>query len=344
MRIGGHGIGEDGTFVIAEAGSNHDGSLDQAKELIDVAAEAGADAVKFQTFSAETMYSRKGGSVEVGEGERSLYDLVAEMEMPYEWIAELDDYCAGRGVVFMSTPLDDRAIEELDDHVPAFKVASSTLTHHPFLERLAAAGKPIVASTGAHTLDEARESLSVLREAGAEEVALLHCVSSYPTPPEQANVRAVATLADEFDVPVGYSDHTLDPTVAPVAAVALGATIVEKHFTLDRSLEGSDHGFALEPDELAQMVSAIRLTEEMLGDGEVDVQEAERGWYENARRSVQATTDIDPGAIITEENVAVLRSGTRTPGVAPKHYEEVLGAITTTRISEGDGVTWDDLE
>lgn len=370
MQIGGHDVGGDNpTYVIAEAGSNHDGELEQAKQLVDVAADAGADAVKFQTFRAETMYVEDAGTVggggegsgetgneENGNGERagseseegtdeqSLYDLVAEMEMPYDWIPELRDHCERRGLDFLSTPLDERAVDELDQHVPAFKVASSTLSHHPFLRYVASKGKPIVASTGAHDLDDVREALGVLRDAGAEEVALLHCVSSYPTPLDEANVRAVATLADEFDVPVGFSDHTLDPTVAPCAAVALGAAVVEKHFTLDRSLSGADHGFALEPDELDRMISAIRDTEAALGTGEIAVQDAERDWYESARRTVHATRDLDAGHRITDEDVAVLRSGEREKGLEPKHYDEIVGATTAREISADDGITWEDVE
>lgn len=344
MQIGGQDIGGGETYVIAEAGSNHDGDLEQAKELVDVGASAGADAVKFQTFRAETMYVEDPGSVELDDGERSLYDVVAEMEMPYEWIPELRDYCEEQGVHFLSTPLDEQAVEKLDPHVPAFKVASSTLSHHPLLERLAATGKPIIASTGAHELDEIGEALSVLQDAGASDVVLLHCVSSYPTPLEEANVRAVRTLAREFDVPVGYSDHTLDPTTAPSAAVAFGAAVVEKHFTLDRSLQGGDHGFALEPDELAAMVSAVCDTETALGDGVVRVQRAERDWYESARRTVHATSDLEAGTTITDEDVAVLRSGEREKGLPPKRYDEVVGSTATRHISKDEGITPDDFE
>ncbi|WP_135854103.1 N-acetylneuraminate synthase family protein [Halorussus salinus] len=341
MQIGGHAIGTDRpTFVIAEAGSNHDGDLEQAKSLIDAAADAGADAVKFQNFRAETMYAEEAGSV--GD-DQSLREFVAEMEMPYDWIPELRDHCDDRGVLFMSTPLDERALDELDEYVPAFKIASSMLSHHPFLRRVAERDKPVVASTGAHDLEDVRSALSVLRDAGASEVALLHCVSSYPTPLESANVRAVATLAEEFDVPVGYSDHTTDPVVAPAAAVALGASIVEKHFTLDSDLEGADHSFALEPDELDRMITAIRDAEVALGDGSVGVEAVERDWYESARRTVHATEDLDAGEVIEESAVSALRSGERERGVEPKFLDAVVGREATRDLDAGSGIRWDDV-
>ncbi len=340
MQIGGHDIGTDRpTFVIAEAGSNHDGDLEQAKSLIDVAADAGADAVKFQNFRAETMYAEDAGSVE----DRSLREFVAEMEMPYDWIPELRDHCDDRDVLFMSTPLDERALDELDDYVPAFKIASSMLSHHSFLRQVAERDKPIVASTGAHDLEDVREALAVLRDAGASDVALLHCVSSYPTPLESANVRAVATLADEFDVPVGYSDHTTDPVVAPTAAVALGASVVEKHFTLDSDLEGADHSFALEPDELDRMITAIRDTEVALGDGSVAVEPAERDWYESSRRTVHATETLAAGEVIDESAVSALRSGERERGVEPKYLDAVVGREATRDLDAGSGIRWDDV-
>jgi N-acetylneuraminate synthase len=329
--------------VIAEAGSNHNGSLETAKELIDVAAEAGADAVKFQTFRAEDMYVQDSGEAEYLDDDRSIYEIIESMEMPYEWIPKLHDYCEDAGVLFMSTPFDERSADELDEFVPAYKIASYTMSHHPFLRHVASKDKPIIISTGAHELDEVRESVEVLRDAGAEDVVLLHCVASYPTPLESANVRAVETLRDEFGVPTGLSDHTLDPVTAPSAAVAIGASVVEKHFTLDNSMEGPDHEFALEPDELDEMVTAIRKTEKVLGSGEVDVLDAEEELHEIARRRIHAARDIESGETISEEDVEVLRSGKRKKGLEPKFYEEVVGNEAKKAISEGEGVTWEDV-
>jgi N-acetylneuraminate synthase len=343
MKIGGKDISEE-TFVIAEAGSNHNGSLKTAKELIDVAADAGADAVKFQTFRAKDMYVRDTGDSGEIDGEQSLYAIMESMEMPYEWIPELQDYCQQAGVVFLSTPFDERSAEKLDEYVPAYKIASFTLSHHPFLREIASKDKPVIMSTGAHELNEIREAVEVLQEAGADELVLLHCVSSYPTPLESINVRAVETLDEEFSVPVGFSDHTTDPTTAPSAAVALGASVVEKHYTLNKSMDGPDHSFALEPDELEAMVSAIRNTETALDDGTIGVQEAETELQEIARRRLHAGRDISTGERITDEDVEILRSGNRKQGLEPKHYEAVLGRKAATDIATGEGITWDDIK
>jgi len=330
----------DHTYVIAEAGSNHDGDLDVAHELVDVAAAAGADAVKFQTFRAETMYVSDAGP----DGDGSVYEAVQEAEMPAEWIPDLAARCRRRGVEFLSSPFDARAVDELVAHVPAFKVASSTLSHHPLLREIAATDKPVIASTGAHELAEVREALEVLRDAGATDVALLHCVSSYPTPLDDVNVRAVARLAREFDVPVGLSDHTTQPATASAAAVALGASVVEKHFTLDSSRPGLDHSFALEPDQLATMVEAIRDTERALGTGTVGVQAAERDWHREARRSIHARRDLEPGATITEADVAVLRPAHREKGLEPKHLDAVVGSVVREPVERDEGLTWAALD
>jgi len=342
MEIAGTDLSER-AFVIAEAGSNHNGSLETAKELIDAAADAGADAVKFQTFRAEDMYVQESGEAEYLDDDRSIYDIIESMEMPYDWIPELRDYCEGAGVVFMSTPFDERSADELDEYVPAYKIASYTMSHHPFLRHVAGKDKPIIMSTGAHELGEVHESVEVLREAGADDIVLLHCVASYPTPLESANVRAVKTLHDEFGTPTGLSDHTLDPVTAPTAAVALGASVVEKHFTLDNSMEGPDHGFALEPDELNEMVDAVRRTEAALGDGTVEVLDAEKELHEIARRRIHAARDIEVGEVISEEDIEVLRSGRRKRGAKPKFYEEMIGKETKKKITEGDGVSLKDV-
>ncbi|AEH36988.1 N-acetylneuraminate synthase family protein [Halopiger xanaduensis] len=345
FEIGDRAVGPDeSTYVIAEAGSNHNGDLEIAKELIDVAADAGADAVKFQTFRAEDMYVEDSGEVEYLDDDRSIYDIIESMEMPYEWIPTLHDYCYDRGVQFLSTPFDERSAAELEDYVPAWKVASYTSSHVPFLEHLAATDKPIVMSTGAHDLEEIAESVTALKEAGADELALLQCVAAYPTPLSEINVRVVETLREKFGVPAGLSDHTLDPVTAPSAAVALGASVVEKHFTLDKSMEGPDHEFALEPDELERMVSSIRDTESALGTGEKRVLDAEEELHDKARRAIHAVDDIDAGDPLTTDNVKVLRPGEREPGLEPKFYEEVVGSVAARDLRPGKGITWEDVD
>ena len=332
------------TFVIAEAGSNHNGSLETAKELIDVAVEAGADAVKFQTFRAEEMYVQDSGEVDYLDDDRSIYDIIESMEMPHEWIPELHDYCTAQEIYFLSTPFDERSAEILSDYVPAWKIASYTSSHHPFLRELAASDKPLIMSTGAHELDEVRESVEVLENAGVSGLALLQCVAAYPTPLEDINVKVVETLAEEFDVPTGLSDHTLNPVTAPAAAVALGANVIEKHITLDKSMEGPDHQFALEPDQLAEMVAAIRDTEAALGTGEKFVLDVESELHDKARRAVHAVEDIAAGDDITADNVNVLRPGEQEAGLHPKFYDELLGKTAARDIPRSAGLQWDDVE
>ena len=339
FEIGDRPIGPDEpTFVIAEAGSNHNGDFDLARQLIDVAADAGADAVKFQTFRAEDMYVEESGEVEYLDDDRSIYDIIESMEMPYEWIPELHDYCREQGLYFMSTPFDERSAAELAEYVPAWKIASYTSSHHPFLRHLAETDKPLVMSTGAHELEEIRESVDVLEEAGTGELVLLQCVAAYPTPVEDINVGVVETLAEEFGVPAGLSDHTLDPVTAPAAATALGASVVEKHFTLDSAMEGPDHEFALEPGELEQMVSAVRNTEAALGAGKKYILDIETELHEKARRAVHAVADIEAGEKLTAETVKVLRPGSRKAGLHPKFYDDILGATAASPISKGDGI------
>jgi len=345
IEIGNRPVGPDEpTFVIAEAGSNHNGDHDLAKELIDVAAGAGADAVKFQTFRAEDMYVEESGEVEYLDDDRSIYDIIESMEMPYEWIPELRDYCHDQGVQFLSTPFDERSARELKEYVPAWKVASYTSSHIPFLEFLAGTDKPIIMSTGAHELDEVTESVDMLREAGVSGLVLLQCVAAYPTPLSDINVRVIKTLQEEFGVLAGLSDHTLDPVTAPAAAVALGANVVEKHFTLDNSMEGPDHEFALEPHELDRMVSAVRDTETALGSTEKRVLDIEEELYEKARRAIQAVDEIDAGEEFTPENVKVLRPGERDAGLHPKFYDEVIGETAARTVQKGRGIQWGDVE
>jgi len=345
IEIGDRPVGSDEpTFVIAEAGSNHNGDFELAKELIDVAAGAGADAVKFQTFRAEDMYIEESGEVEYLDDDRSIYDIIESMEMPYEWIPELRDYCHDQGVQFLSTPFDERSARELEEYVPAWKVASYTSSHIPFLEFLAGTDKPIIMSTGAHELDEVAESVDVLREAGVSDLVLLQCVAAYPTPLSDINVRVIKTLQEEFGVLAGLSDHTLDPVTAPAAAVALGASVVEKHFTLNKSMEGPDHKFALEPDELDRMVSAVRDTETALGSTEKRVLDIEEELYEKARRTMQAVDEIDAGEEFTPENVKVLRPGERDAGLHPKFYDEIIGETAARTVQKGRGIQWRDVE
>jgi N-acetylneuraminate synthase len=344
FHIGNHPVGPDEpTFIIAEAGSNHSGDLEIAKELIDVAADAGVDAVKFQTFRAENLYVDDREMVD--DSRESTYTLLESLEQPYDWIPELYDHCASQGVQFISSSFDKRSAAELVAYVPAFKVASLTLSHRPFLEELAEYGKPVIMSTGAHELEEIKEAVAVLHENGVGDIALLHCVSSYPTPLEEINVNAVRTLDREFDTVIGFSDHTTEPSIAPAAAVALGSSIIEKHFTLDKDMEGPDHSFALEPDELAVMVKTIRQTEDALGDGSIAISDIELGATERARRSIFATCDLYSGDTITVDSVRPLRPGnTGQKGLHPKYLDDIVGVTVTEPIMNGEPVQEHQIE
>jgi len=323
-------------FVIAEAGVNHNGSLDLAVRLIDVAADAGADAVKFQTFAADKLATRDAPKAEyqkqtTGEAE-SQFEMLKKLELGPDAHRVLAAHCAERGIVFLSTPFDEGSADLLDAiGVPAFKVPSGELVNLSFLRYLARKRRPLIISTGMATLGEVQEAVDVVRAEGCSEIALLHCVSNYPADPADANLRAMATMACEFGVPVGYSDHTLGVAV-PLAAVALGASILEKHFTLDRALSGPDHLASAEPRELAELVINIRNVEAALGDGEKKPAMSEAGTARAARRSLVAAVTIRSGAVLTVEMVAVRRPGT---GMAPARIGELLGRRAVRELPEG---------
>lgn len=344
VELGDKTVGTGSTFVIAEAGSNHNNDISQAKQLIDVAADAGADAVKFQTFRAKTMYPESSGAADYLDTDESLYSLVSEMEMPYDWIPKLRDYCQNRDILFLSTPTDRRAVDELSDYVPAYKIASFTMSHHPFLKYVAQQGKPVILSTGAHSMSEVVKAVETLQSAGLDEIIVLQCTSSYPAPLESTNVRVIERFKRKFGLPSGLSDHTLDPIIAPSAAVATGADVIEKHFTLDNSMDGPDHEFAIEPAELKDMISSIRKTEQVLGDSEKEIQSVEKEMHDIARRRIHASTDIEEGEQLTTENMDILRSGKNKNGLAPKFFDEVIGMHTTEHISSGEGITWDVIQ
>lgn len=344
FRIGDRVVGpESSAYVIAEAGSNHNGEFDTALSLVDSAVDAGADAVKFQTFRAESLYTRDSGEVEYLQDERDIYEIIESMEMPYDWIPRLADYCSDQGITFLSTPFDEASADELAPHVPAYKVASYTLSHHPFLRYLAKKDRPIILSTGAHSLSEVSEAVEVLREENAD-FALLHCVAAYPTPLDDINVSVVKTLKEMFGVVTGLSDHTMEPVIAPTAAVALGGRIIEKHFTLDRSMDGPDHGYALEPDELTEMVSSVHDTRRALGSPRKQILDVEDELHRVARRAIHATADISAGTEFSRANIGVLRPGKQQPGLPPKHLEEVLGQKATRDIEADEGINWEDTD
>jgi len=344
MRIADRSIGPDQPcYVIAEAGVNHDGDVGKAVELVAVAAEAGADAVKFQTFRAETLASaqapmfdyveRRGGAgpSRIGGGE-SQREMLARLELPIDAFERLRDEAAGRGIAFWSTPFDPPDVAVVARlGAPAIKLPSGEINHPALLDAAAASGLPIVMSTGMATLDEVRWAIDRLRLGGATKLALLHCVSCYPADPADMNLRAMDTLAATFDLPVGLSDHTLGLPIA-LAAVARGASLLEKHFTLDRAAPGPDHAASLEPDELTRLVREVRQIESAMGDGQKRPIPAEEATRRAARRSLVAARDLEAGTVLTADMLIARRPGT---GLPPTALDEVLGARLNVRLDAG---------
>ena len=349
-------------FVVAEIGSNHNHDLALAHGLIRAAAQAGADAVKFQLFRANGLYPPHAGRVQTPMGQADLRELFEAGELPYEWLPELRDAATHAGVSFVCAAFDEETLDRLAALEPAaIKVASPELNHIPLLRRAARLRRPLICSTGLCTLADIEEALDTIRGDWPEpELILLQCVSAYPLPPEQANLGAIRTLRDAFGFAVGLSDHTTEPQRVPAVAVALGARLIEKHFTLDRTLSGPDHSFALEPDDFARMVRTIRLAEELpsdeqlawvrqrydgvaavLGNGQKTIQPAERELYPNDKRSIHAVVRVPAAHRLSPENIRVLRSERNLdPGLHPRHWELVCGAQTVLPLEAGEGVQW----
>jgi N,N'-diacetyllegionaminate synthase len=312
-------------FIIAEAGSNHDGKLNQAKQLIDVAAFAGADAVKFQLFRAVKLYPKKAGPSDYLKTSESIYEITRKMEMPYEWLPKLESHCKERNVLFLASVFDEESVDRIDPYVNAFKIASYEMTHIPLIRYVAAKGKPVIISTGTATMDEVATTVREFRKVQKDNLILMQCTAAYPAPTDSLNVRALSAMKSKFGVPVGLSDHSRDPLVGPLVAVSLGANLIEKHFTLDNRLPGPDHQFALEPPELEMMVKKVREAEKALGNGEKKTEAVEAELRAFARRGIFALRDIERGEVLTRENIGVLRAGKLSVGLEPIKYEEIFG-------------------
>lgn len=315
------------TYVIAEAGVNHNKDVNKALALCKAAKDAGCDAVKFQTFKAESVVIASASKADYQQhatGTGSQLEMIRALELPWSAFEEIDRECKRLGITFLSTAFDHASLTNLDRlGVPIHKIPSGEITNLPFLRHVARCGKPVILSTGMSTLIEVAEALGVLEQAGAtrDRISVLHCNTEYPTPMADVNLRAMLTIGSELGVAVGYSDHTLGIEVA-ISAVALGATIIEKHVTLDRSLPGPDHSASLEPSELRAMVTAIRNVEQALGDGVKRPSPSEAKNMPIARRSLVAARPILAGEVFTERNLAAKRPGT---GLSPMRWDEVLG-------------------
>ncbi len=342
VKIGERWVGDgEPCFIVAEAGANHNRDLGMGKELIDVAAEAGADAVKFQTYSAETLYSKKTPKFSYLEKQTSkdTWQLIKDVELPREWQGELQAWARKRGIMFFSSPFDYQAVDELEAlDVPVYKIASFEIVDLPLIRYAAAKGRPMIISTGLATYEDVHDAVETCRGVGNKDIVLLQCASLYPAPPARINLRAMETIRRAFGVPVGLSDHTRGIHVAG-AAVAMGACCVEKHFTLSRSLPGPDHPFATEPDELKAMVRQIREIEEALGDGrKVGPAPEEAEMHQKARRSLIAARAIPKGTRIERDMIAIKRPGF---GIRPKLIDLVVGRVAKVDIEEDTVLTWD---
>jgi N-acetylneuraminate synthase/N,N'-diacetyllegionaminate synthase len=343
IRFGGREVGPGHPcFIVAEAGVNHNGSIEMAGDLIDAASASGADAVKFQTFKADELAletaEKAGYQLETTGAGESQHRMLRNLELPPSAFASLKKHAEHRGILFLSSPFDEGSVDELERiGVPAYKVASGEITNLPLLGKIAGTGKPVILSTGMATLSEIEEALAVLREGGSSEIVLLHAVSSYPASAADVNLRAMGTLREAFQLPVGFSDHTLG-IWAPVAAVSLGASLLEKHLTLDRSLAGPDHRTSLEPGEFGKMVEAVRLTEAAMGDGVKRPTQGEMEMRRIARKSLVAAVEIPEGTILEPTMITAKRPGT---GIPPGYLNHLAGRRALRRIPKNTLIRWD---
>lgn len=327
-------------IIIAEAGVNHNGSLENAKKLVEVAAAAGANFVKFQTFKTElnlTKNAKKAGYQEksTGTGE-SQYDMVKKLELSFKDFSEIRQFCENKGIGFLSTGFDLPSLEFLDSMNPAFyKIPSGEITNLPYLRKVASFGREVVMSTGMADINEVKKAFNILLEEGLQkdQISIVHCNTEYPTPMEDVNLQAMLHIEKELNVRVGYSDHTLGIEV-PIAAVALGAKIIEKHFTLDNKMPGPDHGASLEPAELKNMVTAIRNIEKAVsGSGKKEPSISEAKNKEIVRKSIVASKSIQQGEVLSEENISVKRPGT---GINPMLWDKILGRKAKRNYNEDE--------
>ncbi len=327
------------TFIIAEAGVNHNGSIELAKQLINVAVNAGADAVKFQTFKAEKLVSKSAKKAdyqkETTSMKESQYEMIKKLELDIQSHQILFDYCKFKGIIFLSTPFDLESIDLLTNlGINIFKISSGEITNLPYLEKISKLNKEIILSTGMSNLGDIEKALEILTLNGTakNKIVILHANTEYPTSMEDVNLRAMLTIGNTFDIKYGYSDHTNGIEV-PIAAVALGASVIEKHFTLDKTMKGPDHKASLEPFELNQMVIAIRNIEKALGNGIKKVTESEQKNIKIARKSIVASRNIEIGELLTENNICCKRPGN---GISPMRWYEILGSKAKKSYKEDD--------
>lgn len=346
VAIAGRKVGEGHPcFIVAEAGVNHNGSVEIAKKLIDAAIDAGADAIKFQTFKSDELATKEAGKAQYQKGgsedSENQLEMLKKLELSEDDFESLRGYCMEKGVIFLSTPFDFQSsdlLERLD--VPAFKVSSGDLNNYPFLSHIAKKGRPMILSTGMAEMDEIREAISSVTAQKNDDIIILQCTSAYPAPFHDVNLHAMGALASGFGFPIGFSDHTLGVEVS-IAAVALGACLIEKHFTLDKSMEGPDHKASLEPPELKALVKSIRNVEAALGSPHKDIAASERETRQVSRKKIVAGRDLHEGEIIVSESLALKRS---SEGLDPSFYEKLIGKKLKRAIKKDEAIKIEYLE
>ncbi|MEZ4731770.1 MAG: N-acetylneuraminate synthase [Caldilineaceae bacterium] len=345
IAIGNRLIGpQEPCFLIAEAGVNHNGDIELARQLIDAATRAGADAVKFQTFKASRLVTPNAPKAKyqraATNGSESQYEMLQRLELSLADHQELIRYCEQQGIIFLSTPFDEESADLLEElGVVAFKIPSGEISNHSYLAHIARKGKPLIISTGMSNLGEVEQAVTTVETAGNAQFTLLHCVSNYPADPADVNLRAMHTLQTAFGAMVGYSDHTLGLEVT-LAAVALGAKVIEKHFTLDRTMPGPDHQASLEPDELAALVKGMRTVEMALGHGRKQPTASEKDTAQVARKSLVAAKDLAAHTQLTAEMIQIKRPGT---GLPPAMREYLIGRTLKSDVAAGELLQWEML-
>lgn len=338
-------IGEgEPCFIIAEAGVNHNGNLDTAKELVKIAKNAGADAIKFQIYKTDSIVSktaRKAEYQKLTDEHKTQYDMLKKLELTGDDFKELADYSKELGIMFLSSPFDKQSADILESlDVPAYKIASGEITNYPLLKHIALKKKPMIISTGMATMSEIENAIAFVKQNGLNQLIILHCITSYPSRIEDLNLKVIQSMKIDLDVPIGFSDHS-HGIYAPIAAIALGSSLIEKHFTLDKNMQGPDHKASLEPEELNDMIEIIRKIEISLGDGRKRVTEEEMRIREVARKSIVAMCDIPPGVAITEEMLDVKRPG---KGLEPHYFFKLLGKKTLTLINKDEVISLNMIE
>lgn len=355
IKIGNKIIGKNGhCFIIAEAGVNHNGNVEIAEKLVDVAKDAGADAVKFQTFKSKDLVTANADRAEYQKrntknacGKESQLQMLKKLELSHKDFKLIKNYCDEKGILFLSTPHTGDAIDFLEALVPAYKIGSGDLTNIPFLKKIAKKGKPMILGTGMATMEEVKEALQAIYEEDNKEVIVLHCTTNYPCPKNEVNLRAMQTMQKELDCLIGYSDHTLGINISLMAA-KLGAVVIEKHFTLDKNMEGPDHKASLEPQEFKNLVCSIRnnkfkdidLEEEVLGSPEKKPNTSEIEIAKVARKSIVASKDIKEGEILSFGNLAIKRPGT---GLKPKETYNMIGKIADKSIKKDELISFEKI-